>query len=325
MISLAYPSIAIALLSLAAQVSHAQQAPPVTAPPAASTAAAPSTRSEIDTTAFRAAIREANDAMTREDFSAAEASYARAVAADPSSAAAHYNHGVAQYRCGHLKAAADSFAAASHSPDASLAAHAMFNQGNAVYADALAQLESNPEQSGVDAAAGTPAIKAALEATRSAFTHFKDAARADRTDLDARVNAETAARLLKQLEEMQKKQEQKKQEQKNDQKNEEKSDKQEQPQDQPQKSDEKQQSEESGEPKDQKPESQQPTPQPDTKGTPPEPPEDPKPSGGVVKDAPLTKEEAERLLQAVRDREKARTDATEKVQRTKQAPASRDW
>jgi hypothetical protein len=51
-------------------------------------------------------------------------------------------------------------------------------------------------------------------------------------------------------------------------------------------------------------------------------------AGEPVKDAPLTKQEADRLLQAVRDREKTRKEdreAKELAKPTRRTPASKDW
>ncbi len=51
-------------------------------------------------------------------------------------------------------------------------------------------------------------------------------------------------------------------------------------------------------------------------------------TGEPVKDAPLTKQEADRLLQAVRDREKTRKEereAKELAKPTRRTPASKDW
>ena len=51
-------------------------------------------------------------------------------------------------------------------------------------------------------------------------------------------------------------------------------------------------------------------------------------AGEPVKDAPLTKQEADRLLQAVRDREKSRKEdreAKELAKPTRRTPASKDW
>ena len=53
-----------------------------------------------------------------------------------------------------------------------------------------------------------------------------------------------------------------------------------------------------------------------------------KQAGEPVKDAPLTKQEADRLLQAVRDREKSRKEdreAKELQKPTRRTPASKDW
>jgi len=48
-------------------------------------------------------------------------------------------------------------------------------------------------------------------------------------------------------------------------------------------------------------------------------------AGELVPDAPLSKSEAERLLQGVRDRAKQRMEAKERAERVRQIPAVRDW
>lgn len=347
----------------------------------------------VDLKAFRHAVKDANMAMDAGDFESARAAYDLALQADPSSAPALFNRGVAQYRSGDFEAAAESFATSASNADARLAAASMFNQGNSIYADALRQLpkEQSPPANGATAQApgqpkaqAQPDLNGAIEAVKKAFTHYKDAAIADQSDADARVNAETAHRLLEKLEEMRKQQEeqqkQNQQDQQQDQKNESEDQQQNQQQDQPQdqkqdqkqdpkddqKQDQKNEDNKGGEEQPPKDQSQQQSPQDrqedsdkqdskdDSKGQQDDQPKEQKPKeqdpkqepskeqpqdasgkkdgqspgtagGQTVPGAPLSNEDAQRILQGVRDREKARKEAKEAAQTTRQAPTSKDW
>ena len=206
------------------------------------------------------------------------------------------------------------------------------------------------------------AIDAAIEAATRALTHFKDAASADQLDIDARFNAEAATRLLKMLEEKKKEEEKKdggkkdeskkdegkkdegkKDGDKKDEGKKDEGDKGDQPEGKnPDKSEEKKEEKKPDQSKDGKEEA----PKPEDKGQ--KQAEGQKPgeeaqgkeskgqeskgqasqAGEPVKDAPLTKQEADRLLQAVRDREKSRKEdreAKELAKPTRRTPASKDW
>ncbi len=325
----------------------------------------------VDAAAFRSAVMEAHAAMDAGQYQAAESAYARAVAADPSHSRAQFNLGVAQYKSGNLESASESFAAAANTSDELLATYAMFNQGNAIYAQALKKLgqaAADPSKP-IDPAQTpqSPDLAAAIEVVKKALTHFKDSARADPTDVDPRVNAETATRLLKNLEELQKQQqeqeqkkqeqEQKQQEQEQEQKGQEQKEqqqkeqqkqeqgKQDQQQEQQQPSDG-QDSQQQGKPQDDQQHEQTPEPKPSDSGNPspdeakkqadaqggsakkeegqPDAAEAPA-AGDPVKGAPLSKNEAEKLLQAVRDREKARREAKDAAEQVKRTPTSKDW
>lgn len=387
-------------------------------------------RGQIDRAAFREAVARANAAMQAGQYADAAAAFADAMDADPTSAAAAYNRGVAEYRAGKLDEASTSFAEAAARGDAALAADAMFNQGNATYQSALRTLEGGAPDADPAGAAGAlppapaaaaqPDLVAATEAVSQALTHYKDAIAANPSDVDSRANAELAHTLLKQLREMQKQQEQQQNEQdqrdeqeKDKEDEEEKQDKQDPQQDQqdggqcdnPQEGDGQQDSEqrkqgqqgnggkasesepsEGKEPQDPAPKEEDPSqgnerkdskdgekeqpPEGDSpdetdskdgeKEQPPEgKPADGKDENGNKKQpegevkarsgaeqpkseqqppspaqarageplpgAPLTKSEAERLLQGVRDRAKQRTEAKERAERVRQIPAVRDW
>jgi len=298
--------------------------------------------------------------MDAGDFVAAEKAYAQAIAADSTNSRAQFNQGVAQYKSQNLQGSSESFATAGQIGDPAVAEGAMFNQGDAAYSGAIKIIDSDDFKEPVGASAqdqGNPkrkeAIDAAIEAATRALTHFKDAASADQLDIDARYNAETATRLLKMLEEEKKKEEEKKdggkkdQDKKDEGKKDEgdKGDKQEGKN--PDKSEEKKEEKKPDQSKDGKEEA----PKPEEKGQ--KQAEVQKPgeeaqgqgsksqeskgqeskgqasqAGEPVKDAPLTKQEADRLLQAVRDREKSRKEdreAKELQKPTRRTPASKDW
>ena len=310
---------------------------------------------QVDQAAFRTAVREAREAMDAGDFAAATLAYTRAVEADPSNSRALYNRGVAQYKDGSLKEAAESFAEAAQSAEVDLAAQSMFNQGNAIYAQAIKGLETDHSDTPGDPTetrAGSPDLKGAIEAVTNALTHFKDAATADSSDVDARVNAETATRLLKLLEEEKEKQDQKQDQQQQDEQGQEKQEQQKDQQGEP-KDDQSKQDQSAGEqsgqqppeqPKESKPEADK-NEQPKDGETKDKAQDEPQgqqgeqgqqsegePSqnkqteaGDPVKNAPLTKQEAEQLLQAVRDRDKARREAKDQATQSKRTPTSKDW
>lgn len=378
-------------------------------------------RGQIDRAAFREAIARASAAMQAEQYADAAAAFAEAMDADPTSAAAAYNRGVAEYRAGKLDEASTSFAEAAARGDAALAADAMFNQGNATYQSALRALEGGAPDADPTGAAGAmqpaaaadapPDLAAATEAVSQALTHYKDAIAANPSDVDSRANAELAHTLLKQLREMQKQQEQQQNEQKEEKDKEEKEKEEQQDQqdggqcDNPQQGDgeqdsdqtkqgqqgdggraseskptegkepqdpapkeedpsqgnerkdpkegEKEQQPEGNSPdetdskdgdkeqqpegkpadeKDEKDEKKQPegevkarngAEQPKSEQQPPSPAK--ARAGEPLPGAPLTKSEAERLLQGVRDRAKQRTEAKERAERVRQIPAVRDW
>lgn len=424
-------AVAVAALSVASMAARADE--PATAESATrdmpAAAAGPKRqrtvgRGQIDRAAFREAITRANAAMQEAQYSDAAAAFAEAMDADPTSAAAAYNRGVAEYRAGKLDEASSSFAEAAARGDAALAADAMFNQGNATYRSALRALEAGAPDADPAGAAGAlqpappaaaqPDLAAATEAVSQALTHYKDAIAANPSDVDSRANAELAHTLLKQLRQMQKQQEQ--QQNDKDQKDEQEKDKDEDqdkqdPQqdqqdggqcDNPQEGDGQQDSDQrkqgqqgnggkasesepnegkepqdpapkeedpsqgnerkdskdgekerqpegkspeekdskdgdrerqpEGKPANEKDEKKQPegevkarsgAEQPKSEQQPPSPAQSR--AGEPLPGAPLTKSEADRLLQGVRDRAKQRIEAKERAERVRQVPAVRDW
>lgn len=208
-------------------------------------------------------------------------------------------------------------------------------------------------------AAGAPvdpeALKQAIKDAGESLKGFKDAAYADPSDKESRANAEQSRRLLRALEELQKQQQQqqqnkdqdkKDQDQQQDDKKQDQQDKQDQrdenkqdqdkqgeqkPEDGDKQQDKKEEQKQDGKGKDKdkdKQDQQQPKPQDQPTQDEEKQEPQPKPSEAQPKDGQMTKEQADRLLQAVRDRERERRAAQE---RKAQAEAGRgrspikDW
>ena len=99
-----------------------------------------------------------------------------------------FNRGVAYYRKRQFDKAAEMFSRAVAGPDRSLDGKAKFNLGDCAYATAL-EKKAEPE--------------AAMAQLKSAISFYREALDTHSGDKDARANIETAARLLKQLEQQQ--------------------------------------------------------------------------------------------------------------------------
>ena len=178
------------------------------------------TTAETDPSVVRSLVASAEESMANGEWSLATESWQKALEASPDSAEIAYNLGVAAYRGGQYDQSAKAFETAASLADADLAAHAMYNEGTARYAEALDRLNQAEDQGalpmgsmGEDGAAPADPIKDAIDRVSDALTHFKDAAGANPQSDDARANAELATRLLKQLKEIQQQQQQQQQDQ----------------------------------------------------------------------------------------------------------------
>ena len=204
-----------------------------------------------------------------------------------------YNAGVEMYRAGELELARELFASAASKAKASVAARSMYNRGTTSYAEALQSMKSAGES-------GQPpadAQKAVMESLERSLRELKDAARADPSNADARANAELAYRVLKEL----KKQQDQQQQQQNDQQ---KQDQQQQQQNDQQKQDQQQQQQNDQQKQDQQQQQQQ---------------------QAEADKKPMTKQEVERLLQRIRDKERARLLEKLSRERARTKPAPKDW
>ena len=260
-----------------------------------------------------------------------------------------YNAGVQMFRAGNFEAARDLFSTAASRGKESVAARSMYNLGTSGYADALKLLQpaegggagSPPTDTSSDGAPVDPTPvnprDQAISALEDALRELKDAMRADPKNIDARANAEMAHRLLKSLKEEQK------QEQKNDEKKDEKEDdkqdeKNDGQQDKPQDGDgkpsdeQKQQEKEQQEKKnkddskgeqDDKKQDEKKDEKPSDDKTPPT--DEAKQDQAKGEQKPMSKQEVERVLQKIRDRERERIQAKLQRERARTLPAPKDW
>ena len=242
-----------------------------------------------------------------------------------------YNAGVNMYRAGEFELAGELFAAAASNAKAMIAARSMYNRGTTSYAQSLKSMQT----AGENPQPAPDAQQAVIESLERSLRELKDAVRADPTNIDARANAELAYRVLKDLKREQEKQQQKdEQKQDEEKKDEEKKDdekKDDQKKDGEKKDDEKKDDQKKddekkdgdkkddqkkdGEKKDEK-KQDQPKPSDDKPQDKPQDKQDSK---------PMTKQDVERLLQKIRDRERARILDKLEHERARTKPAPKDW
>lgn len=297
-------------------------------------------------------IDRAQESMAAKQYDQAQQAYEEAAKSMPDSPELSYDQGVAFYRKGRFDKAADMFTRALTTKNRGLEAKAKFNLGNCAYQSALAKEKQDP--------------KSATDLLRLATSHYRDAIEADPHDTDARANIELAQRLIRKLEEEQKQKEQQNQQDQKDQKDkkDDKKQPQSQPSSQPQssqdKKDDKQQQnkqdskdqkgqsgqkddqksgadQKGGEQKDQSKQGsekdskdQQGKLESGQKGDAKD--KDKDKDGQQAQMVPttqraLTKEEAEKLLQLIRDKEKQRAVLLQQMRQkqAKMAPVEKDW
>jgi Ca-activated chloride channel family protein len=232
------------------------------------------------------------------------------------------------YRAGELELARELFATAASRAKAAIAARSMYNRGTTSYAEAVQAMKGASEsgQSPADAQ------KAVIETLERSLRELKDAARADPSNADARANAELAYRVLKELKKQQEQQQQQKQDQQQqDQQQEQKQDDQQQQQnDDSQNQDGKQEPQQEPKNDEQQNDQQQPQngEQKDGEQQNGEQKQDEQQQEQQTSEAdkkPMTKQEVERLLQRIRDKERARILEKLSKERARTKPAPKDW
>lgn len=253
-------------------------------------------------------VREANKSYASGDYAKAMELYGSADVVMPESAELAYNRGVTLYKLGDYEAARAVLNKALSTRNASLESKAKFNLGNVAYASAMEKMSAPQE---------------AIDQLKQAIGHYRDALEVNPGDEDAPVNIQAAQLMIKDLldkvKQQQEQQQNQQQSQQGDQ-NQTQSDQQ-QGESQPDQGDTAQEQNQDG--------------QQQGRESQPEPPQDgtQDPGGdeqGDIGEAPaetagMTNQEAERLLQSVRDREKERRDAQAQRMRARRVPVSKDW
>ena len=271
-----------------------------------------------------ALLEQARRAVAAEDYEQAIERYADLRRLMPEAPELPYNMGVAAYRDGDLDRAAEYFGEAlALAEDLPLRSKSAYNLGTTAYARNLQPAAApGAEDPGAQ-------LDGAIEELRQALGHYRQAIDADPANADAKANAELAYRRLKRLEELrqqmqqmqqnqqredeQHQQDQQQQQQDNQQASQ---DQQQEPQDQPQPN----QQEESGEPQGQPQEQQQQEQQAQQAAEAQE-----EQTEDAAQRRTMTREEAERLLQSVRDKERLRREELAAQQQGRRPPVDKDW
>ena len=240
---------------------------------------------EVQAQAGRAETREGNRLYEEGRFAEAHEKYLEALLEAPDSPVIRFNDGNALYRGENYESALESFRAAVESGDAELASAAWYNLGNTLYRQG--------------------ALPESLEA-------FKQALRADPADADAKHNLE---RVLEQMQEQQQQQG----DGENDEENEDESEQ------EPQGGEQDQDPEQDPQDQPQQDPNEDPRNQPNPEQDPEQDPDEsePQPQEGTPPPGEMTREEAERLLDAIREDQ-------DEVNRQPRTPARgtrprRDW
>jgi len=269
----------------------------------------------------RSLVAQAVRAMDAQDNAKALKLLDQAAEIRPDSPEIAYNQGIIHYRAGDYAKAADCFSKALAGRDLSLEQRARFNLGNCAYADGLKE-QAQPEK--------------AVAKFQTAADRYREALQIDSHDLDARANLERAGLMIKQLKERQEQQKQQQKQQQDQQQPQ--SQPSSQPQSQPASQASSQPESQPGEQKqgqqqqaeEKQGEQKQGQPQAADQQTGDKDKDKDKQQGLTVpaEKRAMTKEEAERLLQLIRDKERQRREAQyerDQKSRSKQAPVDKDW
>lgn len=287
----------------------------------------------------RELIREGNQHYAAGRYAEALADYERAGADEalPSAELLH-NRAAAHFKLGQIDEARELWARVKQTKDAAFEARAQYNLGNCDYAEALA------------AAAQPQKARQALERLAQAADQYRDALRLDPALVDARANLELSQLLKRQIEERLQDRPQESQPTTRPQQ-----DQQNQPETQPSQGDQQSEGRDqsdssastqsrpetqpSGEPESRPARPEEPQQNQDSQEQPDQeqPAEQPEPTSagsqpaGADEDSDepspihMTRAQAERLLQMVRDAEKARREMLARRRAAGQKPVARDW
>ena len=267
-----------------------------------------------DPPAARPAFEAGLEAFAASNFSAAAESFVEAAAAAPAEkldpAAARYNAGLAAAAAGDLEAAAVHFNAAAAAADLGLQARAYYTRGNALFH--LADMPLQPQALPGDAP--TTELDTSESAIGQAIQMYENAIALDPDDADAKANYELALLKQQQIQQMQQQQNEQNQQDQQDEQNQQDQDNQDQQDPSPQQ----QQNQDQPQPQPEEQPDQQPQPQQGDRqeqagqSQQPESAED------------MTPEEAEMLLDALRQQEQSQRDRLHPFL-GRPVPVEKDW
>jgi len=274
-------------------------------------------------------VESANQMYVDGEYQAALKAYTEAQSECPECAELAYNQGLTHYRLGDLAEARDKFNEALSTNDTDLESKAKYNLGNVAYSEALAN-QAEPQK--------------AIQSARSAIEFYRDALELAPNDRDARANIETANRFLKKMRQQQQQQQnqqqdQQQQEQKQDQEQEQREQQDQQPQNNEQQDDQQDQQKEDEQPtegedeqkqdqqsqKQQQNEQQQQGGEQDQQQQADSADQQDQSQQQPAEARELTEEEAERLLQAVRDKEAKRREELAERRKARRVTVDKDW
>jgi len=289
-------------------------------------------------------VAQANKALAQGDTTKALHLYDEAGKLLSDSPEIAYNQGIAQYRKGDYEKATELFTKALATRDLALDAKTRFNLGNCAYASALEQKAD---------------LQTAIDKLGEAIVRYRETLEADPNDMDARANIERAQLLIKDLIDKEKqRQEQEKQNQEDQEKQDQSTkpsedqqscsqpsqpESQPSPEDQEKKDQQQDQQKQQGEQQDQQKQDDSQQTEQDKQDSQDAQQKEGKPeaaepqSGDKDKDQQqqqqavpatqqaMTPEEAQRLLQMIRDKEQQRRDEQIRQMRIIQVPVDKDW
>jgi Ca-activated chloride channel family protein len=265
----------------------------------------------------RELVEAAQLAMNTERFEDAMDLYEQAGVLMPDAAEIPFNMGVAAYRAGDFERASTLFdRAGTLASDPLLQAQAAYNLGTTSAQQAISSRTDDPAVAQAQMEDSTASLKTALE-------KFRDAIAMNPDDEDARANGELAWQWLKQLEQLQDQMQQDGQQQQ-EQDDGEPQDQDQQQQQQPGEQEQSEDQQPGGSEQEQEQEQeQQQQEQPSQSDEQQQEQEQGRPSSTGEK--PMSREEAERLLQSVRDKEAQRREELARQEAGKQRPVEKDW
>lgn len=271
----------------------------------------------------RTLVLEGNRAFGDGDYQTALAGYNEAEVLLPEAPELSYNKGVAHYKLNELDKARDAFQRALLTRDPALEADIKYNLGNVAHGQALEKLSS---------------LQEAIDLLKQSIGHYRDALELDPEDEDAKTNINMAQLLIKDLLDKLKKQQEQQQNQQQDQdcdnpqnQDQQNQDQQQQNQQNQNQQQDQQQQEQSEQSQSQQQQQQEPSEQKDEQnqdgqlGSDQEQQPEEQQQRQASEAREMTPEEAARLLQSVRDKERKRRDELAKRRRANRRPVLKDW